>query len=132
MNFISATTSGYASTAVNAASTLSSYTTNLDWVYKGWTFLLFTCEYYWGLFPLRFNFLFHHGLIICCYGYLLERVGSWALLTFLGFDLGYLIDFTVIFLGAQLRVRNSFSSQPDIVLTRICSEYLFIGSNWLS
>ena len=123
--------SGSASTTVTAASTVSSYTTHIYWGSKGLTFLLSIRKYSWGLFSLRFSCLVQRVLIICFPGIILAHLSYDVLVVLLGFDTGYLLGFTLIFVRIiTWGSGRSLSSLPNLWLTGSCSDYFFNGSSW--
>ena len=111
-------------------SNLYSSTTHIYWGPKVWTLLISIHKYSWGLFLLWFNCLVQRVQIICCAGLLLACLSSGTLLILIGFDISSLLGLTVMFVQMLTwDSGRSLSSTPNIGLTRICLEYLFISSN---
>ena len=127
----STTTSVSASTTVTAASILSSSANHRDWGSKVCIFLLSVRESSWGIFPLLFICLVQHIKIIFCAGIVLLRLYYGAPVIFLGFELGSLFGFTLIFVQMLTWGSKQYmSSLTNLGLTRIWLEYLFINSSW--
>ena len=121
----------YASNAFNVAYTLPFSTTHIYWGSKVWTLLLSVRKYSWGILPLWFNCLFQSILIICCGGIILARLYSGSFVILLGFKIGFLPGFTLIFVWMLTWGSGQYLSSPtNLGLAGSCSDYLFIGSNW--
>ena len=86
-----------ASTMAATASALYSSTTHIDWGSKGQNVLFSVHKYYWELFPLCFIFLVQIVLIVCYAGIILALLSSGMLAILLGFELGSLLGFTIIY-----------------------------------
>ena len=123
----STTASGSASTPDKMAtkeSTLSLYTTHLDWGSKEWTFSLYIRKYSWELLPLCFDSLLQIVLIVSCAGILFTRLSSGTIDILLGFKLVSSLDFTIIFFW-MLTWGSGRYSPPDLGITGNWLEYFF-------
>ena len=118
-----------AASASTAASTLSSSATHIDWVSKGWNFLLSVHKYSWEIFPLCFRSLVYLVFIVCCAGIILVHLSSGALAILIGFNIRSLISFTVIFVRIHTWGSGRYLySPPDLGIIGSWLEYFFISS----
>ena len=114
-------------TAVTLASTLTSSNTHIDWGFKIYTFLLSIRQYSWEISPLCFNSLVQIVLVVCCAGLLLACLFSGALAIFLGFELGSLLDFTLILFRFSLKGLDNLCLLRLILVLSESDQIFLIG-----